>query len=70
MSGPKKRSDSLALVRLALLNAIEHHEMAKGAYRKWQFLVLLQELFDMEFGEAAIDWPAVDRAFKISGDPV
>lgn len=71
MSRPDKRRDSVELVRLALVNAIEHHEFSNrsGDVRKWQALVVIEDLFELQFGEACVDWGAVARAFEIAGDP-
>lgn len=65
-----KQSDSIELLRLALVNAIERHEWQKKSHAKWRYLVALEELFELKFSDKPIDWSAVNRAFKISGDPI
>lgn len=62
-----KSKDSIELLRLALVNAIDRHEFK--SHRKWRVLVNLEETFVLEFGDSCVDWPAVTRAFDIAGDP-
>lgn len=64
-----KQTDSIELLRLALVNAIDRHEFARNSHVKWRFLVAIEEVFELKFGDRCIDWAAIERAFEIAGDP-